>query len=54
MVQLNENSRTINDPNKKVNTSYQNGNAKIHFIKGPNGQVVSVIRPAFIKITDLE
>jgi hypothetical protein len=55
MIPFNENQKDIISSNNEKNSfSYRYGNSNVHFRKGPNGRLIQVVRPAFIKIKELD
>jgi hypothetical protein len=53
MTRFDENQKNISNYEKN-SFSYRYGNSKVHFHKGPDGRLIQVERPAFIKIKKLE
>lgn len=54
MEQANRNNKDTNCTNEKFRVKYTVGNCCLYQYKDPNGKVIQVSRPAFIKINTVE
>jgi hypothetical protein len=51
MARFDENQRdVVGNQYDKTNYTYRNGNVNVRYQKDANGRIISVARPAFIKI----
>lgn len=54
MEQAHRNNKDTNHANEKFRAKYTIGNCCLYQYKDPNGKIIQVSRPAFIKIEIIE
>jgi hypothetical protein len=54
MAQTRQTDKDSSNNNEKAHFKYNVGNCCLYQYKDPNGKIIQVSRPAFVKIKDIE